>query len=87
MPDGFSPNRDGINDCFAIVSPPRLSDFKMTIFNRWGEKVFETNDKDVCWDGTFKGADAMIDSYPYLISFKCYNGTHLSKKGLVSVIR
>jgi gliding motility-associated-like protein len=87
VPTAFSPNRDGINDCFGILSPPKLSNYKLVIFDRWGEKVFETTDEKGCWDGTYKGVDAQSDSYIYLISFTCYNGTNLSKKGTVTVIR
>ncbi len=87
VPTAFSPNRDGINDCFVIMSPPNLTNYKMVIFDRWGEKVFETTDEKTCWDGTYKGADAQSDSYVYLISFKCYNGANLSKKGTVTVMR
>ena len=86
-PGAFSPNSDGLNDCFKLLSPPKLSEFKMTIFNRWGEKVFETFDVKDCWDGTFKGTNAMSDSYPYVISFKCYNGKIISKKGITSIIK
>jgi gliding motility-associated-like protein len=87
LPTAFSPNRDGVNDCFGIISPPKLTDFKMTIFNRWGEKVFESSDKDNCWDGMYKGVEALSDSYVYLIGFKCYDGTDLSKKGTITIIR
>jgi gliding motility-associated-like protein len=59
----------------------------MTIFNRWGEKVFETFDVKDCWDGTYKGTNAMSDSYPYVISYKCYNGKIISKKGITSIIK
>jgi gliding motility-associated-like protein len=87
LPDAFSPNRDGINDCFKVVSPPMLSDYKMTIFNRWGEKVFETFTISDCWDGTWRGSDAISDSYMYVVAFKCYNGKVLTKKGTVTLLR
>ncbi len=87
VPMAFSPNRDGINDCFAIVYPPVLSNYKMVIFDRWGEKVFETADVKGCWDGTYKGADAQSDAYVYVISFTCYNGKNLSKKGTITIVR
>ena len=87
IPTAFSPNRDGVNDCFGILSPPVLTDYKLVIFNRWSEKVFETNNKDECWDGIFKGEPAESDSYVYIVSFKCYNGTNLSKKGAVTILR
>jgi gliding motility-associated-like protein len=87
VPTAFSPNNDGLNDCFGIVSPPKLSDFKLVIFDRWGEKIFESTDKNTCWDGKHNGVDAMTDSYPYIISYKCYNGVNLSKKGIITIIR
>jgi len=87
VPTGFSPNNDRINDCFSILSPPKLSDFRMTIYNRWSETVFDTRSEKDCWNGTYKGADAAIDSYSYVISFRCHNGILLSKKGTISIIR
>jgi gliding motility-associated-like protein len=87
VPSAFSPNGDGVNDCFSIIAPPRLSDFNMTVFNRWGEKVFEAKDEFTCWDGTFKGASVMSDAHMYVISFVCYNGKKLSKKGTVTIMR
>jgi gliding motility-associated-like protein len=87
LPTAFSPNGDGVNDCFRVVSPPALSDFKLLIFNRWGEKLFETTNPLACWDGTYKGADVMGDSYVFLVSFKCSSGEVLSKKGTVSVVK
>jgi gliding motility-associated-like protein len=87
VPTAFSPNNDDINDCFGIISPPQLTNYRMTIYDRWGEKVFETTNPFECWDGTFKGTDAATDSYVYLISFKCYNGADLSKKGTVTLLK
>jgi len=87
VPSAFSPNNDGVNDCFKLLSPPYLTDFRMTIFDRWGEKVFETNNVTDCWNGSYKGAAAPSDSYPYVISYKCYNGTNLSKKGTVTIVK
>ncbi|HMV14563.1 MAG TPA: gliding motility-associated C-terminal domain-containing protein, partial [Chitinophagales bacterium] len=76
-----------VNDCFGILLPPILTDYKLIIFNRWSEKIFETSDKDICWDGTYKGEAVQSDSYVYLLSFTCYNEERLSKKGTVSVLR
>ncbi len=87
MPNAFSPNRDGVNDCFGIMSPPKLTNYKMTIFNRWGEKVFEALDENDCWDGMYKGGAALSDAYVYVVSFTCYNGKLLSKKGTVTIIK
>ncbi|MBK9328123.1 MAG: gliding motility-associated C-terminal domain-containing protein [Sphingobacteriales bacterium] len=87
IPNAFSPNRDGVNDCFGIMSPPKLSNYKMSVFNRWGEKVFDAVDENDCWDGMFKGTPALSDAYVYVLSFICYNGKNLSKKGTVTIIK
>ena len=87
FPTAFSPNFDGINDCFGILSPPTLSNYKMVIFNRWSENVFETNDKLNCWDGTFKGAPAPLDGYLYVVKFRGKNGQDYESKGTVMLVR
>ncbi|MFN8296960.1 MAG: gliding motility-associated C-terminal domain-containing protein [Chitinophagales bacterium] len=87
IPSAFSPNNDGVNDCFGIISPPKLTNFRMTIFNRWGETVFNTTNELNCWDGTFKGTSVQSDSYVYIINFTCHNGTDLFKKGSVTVLK
>jgi gliding motility-associated-like protein len=57
LPNSFSPNGDGTNDCFRAFAAPGLQflEFQLLVFDRWGGKVFETNDPNGCWDGTFKG--------------------------------
>ena len=48
----FTPNGDGTNDCFKFDLENReCTDYKLQIFNRWGERLFETSDPRVCWDG------------------------------------
>ncbi len=57
IPNSFSPNFDGINDCFRGYVSPRvdLQYFTLKIFDRWGDMMFETNDPNECWDGHRKG--------------------------------
>ncbi|MBK6274229.1 MAG: gliding motility-associated C-terminal domain-containing protein [Saprospirales bacterium] len=87
VPSAFSPNNDGINDCFRIVSPPKLTNYKMLIFDRWNEKIFEANNTTDCWNGIYKGTEVQSDSYVYVISYTCYNGAQLYKKGVVTVLK
>ncbi len=57
LPSAFSPNGDGNNDVFRMYGNLKdIAYLDMQIFNRWGEKVFETNDHNFSWDGTFKSA-------------------------------
>jgi gliding motility-associated-like protein len=70
MPNAFTPNGDGINETFG-------PDFKcdnpkyllMRIFNRWGEKVYETNDLNGQWDGRYKNTMQPPGVYVYYVEF------------------
>ncbi|MEA3495455.1 MAG: gliding motility-associated C-terminal domain-containing protein, partial [Bacteroidota bacterium] len=53
IPNAFSPNDDGVNEIFTVVAPEILS-FELQIYNRWGEKIFESNDQNKGWNGKFK---------------------------------
>ena len=56
VPNAFSPNNDGINDQFCLDGWSDCVDaFEILIFDRWGEKVYESKDPDFCWDGIYKG--------------------------------
>ena len=65
IPNAFTPNGDGLNDFFKPF-PLQVSDYKMLIFNKYGEKVFESNDINLGWDGYFKGK-IIQDVYVYKI--------------------
>ena len=57
FPNIFSPNQDGINECFIPVVNPETTilDYQLIIFDRWGNKYFETTDLAECWDGLYNG--------------------------------
>jgi len=67
IPNAFTPNNDGLNDTFKPFYS-NVSEYKMYIFNKLGEKVFESNDINIGWDGYFKGK-IIQDSYVYKIEF------------------
>ena len=68
IPNAFTPNGDGLNDSFKPF-PSKVTDYKMSIFNKIGEKVFESYDINIGWDGYFKGK-IVQDVYVYIIEFK-----------------
>ncbi|HNQ11590.1 MAG TPA: gliding motility-associated C-terminal domain-containing protein [Bacteroidia bacterium] len=86
IPSAFTPNGDGINDQFGIGGEA-VSEFHMIIFNRWGEKIFESNEVDRQWDGTFKGQLVQEGAYAYNVTAKANNGDAIVKKGHVTVIK
>jgi trimeric autotransporter adhesin len=76
-----------VNDCFGLLYAPPATEYKLVIFDRWGEKLYETTDITGCWDGMYKGVEAMMDSYTYVIGFRCYNGKIIMKKGVITLLR
>ncbi len=51
IPNVFTPNSDGVNDCFQIDAPSAQGCFSLAVYNRWGRQVFTTENPDDCWDG------------------------------------
>lgn len=86
VPTGFSPNDDGVNDVYTLTFE-NVTEFRMTIWSRWGEIVYETNNPNVVWDGTYKGKPLQQDSYPYVIIARGFHGTKLYRKGTITIIR
>ncbi|MGB3946753.1 MAG: gliding motility-associated C-terminal domain-containing protein, partial [Bacteroidia bacterium] len=88
LPNAFSPNNDGRNDLFSIHGwPGCVSDFSLVIFNRWGQKVYETENVSAYWDGTLKGKALDPGVYIYYINAKSVNGEDIVRKGNISLIK
>jgi gliding motility-associated-like protein len=86
VPNTFTPNGDGYNDVM-YARGYKLGEIYFAIYNRWGEMVFETTDKNVGWDGIYKGRPADVGVFGYYIKVKCYNGLESFKKGNITLIR
>ena len=86
IPNAFTPNDDNQNDLFYIKGA-NLQNFQFLIFNRWGENIFETSDKSIGWDGTYKGQKLPTATYAYSIELSCSNGHKMLKRGHVTLIR
>jgi gliding motility-associated-like protein len=87
MPTGFTPNGDGLNDVFKVKYPFPVKEFHLMVFDRWGNKVFETNKIDAGWDGTYKGEPSVKSSYVWVISFMDVNNKPWQLKGIVTLLR
>lgn len=87
MPDAFSPNGDGRNDKFRIITPGHHFIKNFIVVNRWGEKVFQTNREEDGWDGYYKGVPQDIGTYHYYIKYICSDGKNIEKKGQVVLVR
>lgn len=86
FPNAFSPNDDKENDVLRIRSN-FLESVELYIYDRWGEKVFETQDINTWWDGTYKGSKLPPDVYGYYFTATCVDGQKYSKKGNVTLLR
>ena len=69
IPNAFTPNENRLNDLYGPVTIG-VSDFKFDIFDRWGQKIFTSNDPTKGWDGKFKGKLSKQDVYVWIISYK-----------------
>ncbi len=82
----FTPNGDGMNDKF-IVDCDQIVEYEIVVFNRWGNKLFESNDINTSWDGTNKGKDVPEGTYFFIIKALGLDDVVWDKKGSVSLIR
>ena len=82
IPNAFSPNNDGENDFFKVYGWP-VEELHLVVYNRWGQKVFETNEVDGQWDGRFKGRELAPDVFGYYAEIRCIGGATYFKKGNV----
>jgi gliding motility-associated-like protein len=86
IPTAFSPGVDGVNDYYHVRTAG-VTDFYMAVFNRWGEQVFETNDKDFEWDGNYMGKRMPKGVYPYYIKYKGKKTIRQQTQGTIQIIR
>jgi gliding motility-associated-like protein len=84
IPNAFTPNGDGINDGFGVKGEG-IEDFTLTIFNRWGEIIFESSDPREKWDGSFKQQPCELGNYIYTVNAK--NLGRKSMTGTVALVR
>jgi gliding motility-associated-like protein len=88
VPNAFSPNGDGRNDEFRIVTAAGFQLTQLDVYDRWGNKVWSTLDARKGWDGKYKGVDMDVNTYFYIFRYDCFaTGEKMIKKGDVQLIR
>jgi len=87
FPNAFSPNRDGLNDVFRAKSYGRPQSFHIDIYNRWGQKIFSSDDYLKGWDGTINKVPQGQDTYVWIAQYRFPGQTTKTEKGTVVLIR
>jgi gliding motility-associated-like protein len=84
IPTAFSPNNDGKNDTWRIEALAAFPEATVSVFNRYGQKLFEGSGANAIWNGTYKGELQPPGGYVYQVNFK---GRRPVRKGVVMIIR
>ena len=86
IPNVFSPNNDGYND-YLVVYGPRLFNYKIEIFDRWGKIIFRTDEQKESWDGKLNGNDLAPQTFIYIINGETVLGEKIKRTGNVTIVK
>ena len=86
VPTAFTPDGDNENDVFGAYGI-NIKDFKMAIWNRWGQMIFFSHDLNKRWDGKFYGRICEDDVYTYKINYTDINNKYHEKFGRVTLFK
>jgi gliding motility-associated-like protein len=86
IPNAFSPNGDGVNDCVKPKHQANFIRYYFTVYNRFGNKVFSTYNLNDCWNGQYKNKDADVGNYFYFLKCETKCG-EIFKKGDIMLMR
>ena len=87
VPRVFTPNGDGTNDLLKPILVGIATFHYFSIYNRWGNLIFTTQDPNQGWDGTFKGVPQPVETYLWIAEGIDNNGKKIVQKGMVSLVR
>jgi gliding motility-associated-like protein len=82
FPTAFTPNGDGINDVFKMIGIYRNINFKLYVYDRWGQMVFQSANMDEGWDGTYRGSKCSAGTYSW-VAFIDFPGNDITTNGKV----
>jgi gliding motility-associated-like protein len=86
-PDAFTPNNDGKNDGFRVITYGNQSEYDLSVYNRWGQRVFHSSNPKEYWNGMLGGKECEVGTYYYFMRAKCFSGNNEYHKGEVVLIR
>ncbi|MES2779296.1 MAG: PKD domain-containing protein [Bacteroidota bacterium] len=88
IPNVFTPNNDGLNDCYRITGiSQKCDEYKVSIYNRWGELYYESTNPAGCWNGKNEaGTNASDGVYYYIMQIKKRNKPKVEKHGTITLM-
>jgi gliding motility-associated-like protein len=86
IPNAFTPNGDGTNDDLRVYGYV-IRDLRFSVFNQWGQKIFETRNQNTGWDGKHNGKPQPSGVYMYICEMTLRDGSKLVKKGSINLVR
>ena len=86
IPNSFSPNNDGNNDIFKVYGTS-VKEVILRVYNQWGQLIFETENAQGGWDGTWNGRPQEVGVYVYVAKVTFYNNVTIKRKGTINLIR
>lgn len=87
IPNAFSPNASGSNDQQCVLGADCIASMLFSIYDRWGNKVFESTDPNACWDGTYNGQALDPAVFVYHLSATLTNSEVVEKQGNITLVR
>jgi gliding motility-associated-like protein len=89
IPNAFAPSKGGheANDCFQVFGTDCFETYTITIYNRWGEIVFESSNPKDCWDGTHRDKELNTAVFVYHFEGVLLTGDAFKKQGNISLIK
>jgi gliding motility-associated-like protein len=87
FPNGFTPNEDGVNDIYRPTVFGNLTKYQLQIFNRWGQKVFESEDYTKGWDGSLGNMTQVSGTYVWICHYQFVGEAEKKESGSVVLIR
>jgi len=86
VPNTFTPNGDGTNDVF-YANGVNVTEFRMQVFNRWGQLIFETTDINQGWNGSYLGTSCKVDTYVWKVTYNHLAAQKEQLMGHVNLVR
>lgn len=87
IPTAFSPNGDGVNDVFRVKVNDAVTEFRLAVYGRWGNLIFETHGQDEGWNGAQKGINLPTGSYLWMVTYINSKEQPVKQQGTLVLIR